>query len=89
MTTRDEYIALTTAAYERFTALQQRIARIEVRALARFYNNRGIASYQLRTASEYWLYRDLCSDRDIQMSVAMLNASMAVMTEEDHPKGLT
>jgi len=34
-------------------------------------------------------HRDLCSDRDIQMSVAMLNASMAVMTEEDHPKGLT
>lgn len=78
MTTRAEYVALATSAYDKFVVLQERITKIEQRALKRFGNS-GVASYQLKTATEYWLYRDLCNDRDIQMKIAQLSASLAAI----------
>jgi hypothetical protein len=82
MIARTECLARAIAAYERFYALQQRIATIEARALAKHQGNSGMTSYKLGTAPEYWLYRDLCKDRDIEMSVAMLNASMTAIIQE-------
>jgi hypothetical protein len=78
MTTRD-YLTLATIAYEKFAACQARIDKIEQRALIRYDGNKGVAAHELKTASEFWLYRDLCSDRDIHMKVAQLNASMAAI----------
>lgn len=80
MTTRAEYVALAVSAYDKFIALQARITTIEQRALQRFGNS-GVASHQLKTASEYWLYRDLCGDREIQMKIAQLSASMAAIVK--------
>jgi hypothetical protein len=76
--TPSDYAELATAWYDKFQALQTRIDKIEKNALKR-YGNESVAAYQLKTGSEYWLYRDLVTNRDIAMRNAQLNASMAVM----------
>lgn len=81
MTTREKYLLLATIAYEKYAACQARIDNIEKRALVKWDGNKGVAVHELKTASEYWLYRDLCSDRDIHMKVAQLNASMAAIAQ--------
>lgn len=76
--TPGEYRELATAWYNKFQALQTKIDKIEKNALKR-YGNEGVAAYQLKTGSDYWLYRDLVTNRDIAMRNAQLNASMAAM----------
>ncbi len=73
-----DYVEIASAWYDKSAKLQARILKIEQRALRR-YGNKGIAAHMLKTGSDYWLYRDLCTDRDIAMRNAQLNSSMATM----------
>jgi hypothetical protein len=78
LTNQKDYTELATVWYDKFQALQARIDKIEKNALKR-YGNKGVAAYMLKTSSDYWLYRDLVTDRDIAMRNAQLNASMAAI----------
>lgn len=60
----------------KYEVLQGRIDAIEANAKAK---HGALAKYQLETAEEYWLYRDLCADRDREMRIAQLYATMAML----------
>lgn len=79
MSTRAEYVARATVAYDKYMALQARIDNIERRAVAAQGGNKGVAGYRLRDSEEYWLYRELVGDREIQVRIAHLNAAMAAI----------
>lgn len=61
-----------------YRTLQIRCDRIEERALARFRRNSTWAKYMLKTASEYWLYRELCSTRDYWENEARTHSQLAM-----------
>jgi hypothetical protein len=65
-----------TEAYNKYREIQSRIEKIEERAKAAHGN---LAESRLKTADEYWKYRDLCVDRERWMKVATLEAQMATM----------
>lgn len=65
-----------TEAYNKYREVQVRIEKIEANAKAAHGN---LAEARLKTADEYWKYRDLCVDRERYMKVATLEAQMANM----------
>jgi hypothetical protein len=75
----EAYEGAATTAFAKYLEVQNRIDKIEIRAIAKCSGNKGVAAYELKTSSEYWMYRDLCDDRDRYMKIASLNASMANM----------
>lgn len=78
MTPRIVYLSRAEAAYEQYMELQRRITNIEANAKHRYDGNEGVAGHHLKTASEYWKYRDLVSDRNVKLEIATINALLAV-----------
>lgn len=72
-----EYVAAASAAYEKYRELQDRISKIEANARAKHNGNLGAAAYDLKTGADYWLYRDLVNDRDVQLKIVEVNGLMA------------
>lgn len=79
MRAREFYLQQVDEAYEKYHALQERIYRIEERAVAKHGNN--MVEHMLETAEEYWMYRTLCNRRSIQLAIIDVNAKMASLAK--------
>lgn len=64
-------------AYAKYREAQWRCENIERRALDRFGGHTTFTKYQLKHASEYWFYRELCATRDFWGDEARTSAALA------------
>jgi hypothetical protein len=72
---KETYVARANAAYQKYMELQARITKIEHNAEAD--HGKAVAQYKLKTGEEYWMYRDLVGDRNVQLEICHVNAAMA------------
>lgn len=73
-TSPNDFLTEAISHLYRYETVQKRIEAIERNAESKYG---AVFAYQLKTAEEYWLYRDLCEERNREMQVAQLYATMA------------